>query len=84
MTSIRETYYSVRIADKKPKERGYKMAVFEITYFDIKDDMEHKHEIKYDGPEMSIADTWRMGLESAIKWCKENNVSLCGVSNICM
>lgn len=60
------------------------MAVFEITYFDTKDEQEHKHEIKYDGPEMSESDTWMMGTAAALGYCKENNVCLISVTNICM
>ena len=60
------------------------MAVFEITYFDVKDNQEHTHEIQYDGPEMSTADTWRMMLESGLKWCEQNRVCFSAITCICM
>ena len=60
------------------------MAVFEITYFDTKDEQEHKHEIKYEGPELSELDTWLTGTAMAVKWCNINNVCLVSVTNICM
>lgn len=65
-------------------ERGYRMAVFKIKYFDTKDDQEHEHDIKYNGPEMSEADTWMMGTAAALGWCKEQNVCLISITNICM
>ena len=60
------------------------MAAFEIAYFDAKDGEEHKTELKYDGPEVSEADTWRIGMEKAIGYCKENCVCLISITNICM
>lgn len=60
------------------------MAAFEILYFDVKDNQEHKTQLEYDGPEQSIADTWRIGMEKAIRYCNENNVCLISVTNICM
>jgi len=59
-------------------------AIFKITYFDVKDGKEHEHEIKYTGPEMSTPDTWMMGTAAALGWCKENNVCLISITNICM
>lgn len=59
------------------------MAVFEITYFDVKDSQEHKTELEYDGPEVSIADTWLIGMEKAIGYCNEKNVCLISITNIC-
>ena len=40
------------------------MAVFEITYFDVKDSQKHKTELKYDGPELSVIDTWLTGTKT--------------------
>lgn len=60
------------------------MAAFEITYFDVKDEQEHKHEIEYDGPELSEFDTWLTGTTMAANWCKKNNVCLVSITNICM
>lgn len=60
------------------------MAAFEITYYDLKNEQEHKHEITYDGPEVSESDTWRIGLERAMEYCNENNVCFIGITNICM
>ena len=60
------------------------MAVFEIEYYDIKENRTHSHEIKYEGPEVSKEATWRIGLESALKYCNENNVCFVSITNICM
>lgn len=60
------------------------MAVFEITYYDARANGENKHNVEYDGPEASQTDTWRIGLESALKWCQENRVCLVSVTCICM
>ena len=64
--------------------RNYRMAAFEITYFDAKDSQEHKTKIEYDGPEVNEADTWRIGLNKAIGYCNDNNVCLISITNICM
>lgn len=80
--------YSYETFDTKTRKHiqkgDYKMAVFKIKYFDTKDDQEHEHEIKYNGPEMPEADTWMMGTAAALGWCKENNVCLISITNICM
>ena len=60
------------------------MAVFNITYFDTKDEQEHEHEIKYEGQELSELDTWLTGTIMAVSWCKWNNVCLISITNICM
>ena len=59
-------------------------AIFKITYFEAKDNQEHEHDIKYDGPDMSPPDTWMLGTTAALGWCKENNVCLISITNICM
>ena len=69
------------MTDRKGVEMG---AIFKITYFDAKDNQEHEHDIKYEGPEMSAPDTWMMGTAAALGWCKENNVNLISITNICM
>ena len=71
----------VRLTDRKGVEMG---AIFKITYFDAKDNQEHEHDIKYEGPEMSTPDPWMMGTVAALGWCKENNVNLISITNICM
>ena len=68
----------------KQKKGDYRMAVFKITYFDAKDEQEHEHEIKYDGPELSELDTWLTGTAMAANWCRQNNVCLVSITNICM
>jgi hypothetical protein len=59
-------------------------AIFNITYFDTKDEQEHEHEIKYEGPELSELDTWLKGTTMAVRWCKWSNVCLVSITNICM
>ena len=60
------------------------MAVFEITYYDMDKDAEFKHEITYNGPELSVRETWEQGVYIALKWCNENKYVLIGISNISM
>ena len=60
------------------------MAIFEITYFDAKDEKEHKHESKYEGPEMPEHDLWMMETSAALNWCRVNNVCLVSITNISM
>jgi hypothetical protein len=60
------------------------MAVFKITYFDTKDEQEHEHEIKYEGPELSEFDTWLTGTAMEANWCRKNNVCMVSITNICM
>lgn len=58
--------------------------IFKITYFDAKDNQEHEHEGKYEGPELSEFDTWQTVTAMAVRWCRENNVCLISITNICM